>query len=197
MSVARRLSHSPGWALAVLAAISTCGFIDRIIMNVLVQPIKAEFQLSDTEIGLVGGLAFAVLNVFLGIWVARIAERRRRITLIGIGTFLWSLATAACGAVTSFGTLFLARIGVGVGEAVGLPSSQSVISDYFPKHKRTTAMAVLLLAPPIGVFLGSAGGATIAQAYGWRAAFVAAAIPGFISCHCGAAHRRRTAARPA
>jgi predicted MFS family arabinose efflux permease len=149
-------------------------------MNVLVQPIKAEFQLSDTEIGLVGGLAFAVLNVVLGIWVARIAERRRRLTLIGIGTFLWSIATAACGAATSFATLALARVGVGVGEAVGLPSSQSVVSDYFPKHKRTTAMAVLLLAPPIGVFLGSAGGATIAQAYGWRAAFVAAAIPGFI-----------------
>ena len=174
------LSRSPAWALAVLLAISTCGFIDRIIMNVLVQPIKAEFQLSDTEIGLVGGLAFAVLNVVLGIWVARIAERRRRITLIGIGTFLWSIATAACGAATSFATLALARVGVGVGEAVGLPSSQSVVSDYFPKHKRTTAMAVLLLAPPIGVFLGSAGGATIAQAYGWRAAFVAASIPGFI-----------------
>jgi MFS family permease len=164
----------------VLAAISTCGFIDRIIMNVLVQPIKAEFQLSDTEIGLVTGLAFAMLNVVLGIWVARIAERRRRITLIGIGTFFWSIATAACGTATSFVTLALARVGVGVGEAVGLPASQSVISDYFPRHKRTTAMAVLLLAPPLGAFLGSAGGATIAQAYGWRAAFVAASIPGFI-----------------
>ena len=164
----------------MLAAISTCGFIDRIIMNVLVQPIKAEFRLSDTEIGLVTGLAFAVLNVVLGIWVARIAERRRRITLIGIGTFFWSIATAACGTATSFVTSALARVGVGVGEAVGLPASQSVISDYFPRHKRTTAMAVLLLAPPLGAFLGSAGGATIAQAYGWRAAFVAASIPGFI-----------------
>src|SRR5688572_13969719 len=111
-------SHSPVWALAVLATINTCGFIDRIIMNVLVQPIKTEFRLTDTEVGLVTGLAFAVLNVVLGVWVARIAERRRRITLIGIGTFFWSLATAACGAATSFFTLALARIGVGVGEAV-------------------------------------------------------------------------------
>jgi MFS family permease len=166
--------------LFVLTAISTCGFIDRIIMNVLVQPIKAEFALTDTEIGLLTGLAFAVLNVVLGIWMARIAERRRRLTLIGIGTFLWSVATAACAAATSFATLALARVGVGVGEAVGLPSSQSVVSDYFPKSRRTTAMSVLLLAPPLGAFLGSAGGAVIAQAYGWRTAFLAAALPGFL-----------------
>ena len=176
----RFASRSPVWALVMLAAISTCGFIDRIVMNVLVQPIKAEFQLTDTQIGLVAGPAFALLYVVLGIWVARIAERRRRLTLIGIGTLLWSIATAACGAATSFLTLTLARIGVGVGEAVGLPSSQSVVSDYFPKEKRATAMSVLLLAPPLGAFLGSAGGATIAQLYGWRAAFLIAAIPGFL-----------------
>ena len=171
---------SPGWALTVLAAISTCGFIDRIIMNVLVQPIKVEFLLTDTEIGLVTGLAFAVLNVVLGIWVARIAERKRRLTLVAIGTLLWSVATTACGAASSFATLALARVGVGVGEAVGLPATQSVISDYFPKEKRTTAMSVLLLAPPIGAFLGSAVGATIAQLYGWRMAFIVAGAPGFV-----------------
>jgi MFS family permease len=164
----------------VLTAISTCGFIDRIVMNVLVQPIKAEFRLSDTEIGLVAGLAFATLYVVLGVWVARLAERRRRLTLIGIGTLLWSVATAACGAATSFAALVLARIGVGVGEAVGLPSSQSVVSDYFPKSRRTTALSVLLLAPPLGAFLGSAGGATIAQYHGWRTAFLVAAAPGIL-----------------
>jgi len=171
---------SPGWALALLAAISTCGFIDRIVMQVLVEPIKEEFALTDFQIGLVAGLAFAVLNVVLGLWVARIAERRRRLPLIAVGTLLWSLATAACGAVGNFGQLILARIGVGVGEAVGLPATSSVVSDYFPKEKRTTAMSVLLLAPPVGAFLGSAGGATIAQFYGWRAAFWIAAIPGVI-----------------
>jgi MFS family permease len=177
----RRLpSSSPGWALFVLAAIGTCGFIDRIIMNALVQPIKAEFRLSDTQIGLVAGLAFAMLNVVLGLWLARVAERRRRLTLIGIGTFFWSVATALCGAATSFANLALARIGVGVGEACGLPSTQSVVSDYFPKAKRTTAISVLLLAPPIGAFLGSAGGGLIAQAHGWRTAFVIASIPGFV-----------------
>ena len=170
----------PGWALFVLTAISTCGFIDRIVMNVLVQPIKAEFRLTDLQIGLVAGFAFALLNVVLGLWLSRVAERRRRLTLVGIGTFLWSVATAACGMATSFATLALARVGVGVGEAFGLPSTQSVVSDYFPKEKRTTALSVLLLAPPIGAFLGSAGGGMIAQGWGWRAAFVIASIPGFV-----------------
>jgi predicted MFS family arabinose efflux permease len=174
------VSRSPGWALFVLTAISTCGFIDRIVMNVLVQPIKAEFRLTDTQIGLVAGLAFALLNVVLGVWLARIAERRRRLTLVAIGTLLWSIATAACGAATSFATLALARVGVGVGEAFGLPSTQSVVSDYFPKEKRTTAISVLLLAPPLGAFLGSAGGGMIAQAWGWRTAFVIASLPGFV-----------------
>lgn len=173
-------SSRPGWALFVLAAISTCGFIDRVIMNVLVHPIKAEFHLSDTQVGLVGGFAFALLNVLLGIWVARLAERRRRVTLIGIGTFFWSVATALCAAASSFATLALARIGVGVGEAVGLPSSQSVISDYFPKEKRTTAISVLVLAPPIGAFVGLTGGGLVAQEWGWRAAFLIAAAPGFL-----------------
>jgi MFS family permease len=172
--------NSAGWAVAVLAMISTCGFIDRIIMNVLAQPIKEEFGLSDTQVGLVAGLAFAILNVVLGIWVARIAERRRRLTLVAIGTLLWSIATLACGAATSFATFALARVGVGVGEAVGLPATQSVVSDYFPKEKRTTAMSILLLAPPVGAFLGSAGGAIIAGAYGWRMAFIVAALPGFL-----------------
>ena len=170
----------PGWALFVLTAISTCGFIDRVIMSVLIHPIKAEFALSNAELGLLGGLAFAVLNVLLGIWVARQAERRRRVTLIGAGTFPWSVATALCAAASSFPALFLARVGVGVGEAVGLPSSQSVVSDYFPKEKRTTALSILVLAPPIGAFLGLTGGGLIAQEWGWRWAFLIAATPGFL-----------------
>jgi predicted MFS family arabinose efflux permease len=172
--------RSAAWALAVLAAISTCGFIDRIIIYVLVQPIKAEFRLSDTEIGLLIGLAFSVLNVSLGIWLARIAERRRRITLIGIGTLAWSAATAACAGAGSFLTLALARIGVGIGEACGLPATSSVVADYFVKQKRTSAMSVLLLAPPVGAFLGAMVGGIVAQSHGWRAAFLVASAPGFI-----------------
>ena len=170
----------PRLALVLLAAIGVVGFIDRIIMDVLVEPLKAEFSLNDTEIGVINGLAFAALNVGLGLFVARLAERRQRISLIAIGTFLWSIATAACGMAASVTHLLLARIGVGVGEAVGLPATQSVVSDYFPREKRATVMAVLNLAPPIGAFLGATGGALIAQHYGWRHAFLVAAIPGLI-----------------
>ena len=168
------------WALTMLTCIAICGFIDRIIMQTLVEPVKAEFGLTDFQIGLVAGLAFAVLNVVLGLWIARIAERRRRMTLVSIGTVLWSIATAACGMANSFMQLVLARISVGVGEAVGLPASASIISDYFPKAKRSTAMSVLYLAPPIGAFIGFVGGGLIAQEYGWRATFWIAAMPGFI-----------------
>ena len=93
-----------------------------------------------------------MLNVTLGIAVARYAERGRRLSLIVAGTLLWSLATAACGFVANFAQLLLARVGVGVGEAVGLPANQSVLADYFPPEKRATAMSVFLLAPPIGAF---------------------------------------------
>lgn len=171
---------SPKLALGVLTGIGIIGFVDRIIMNVLVEPIKAEFGLTDTQIGLVNGLAFALLNVVLGLFVARLAERTRRLTLVAIGTFFWSLATAATGLAASFTQLLLARIGVGVGEAVGLPSISSLVSDYFPPHKRASAISVTQLSPPIGAFLGAAGGALIAHAYGWQAALFIAAIPGLI-----------------
>ncbi len=130
---------APRLTLGLLAAISTCGFIDRILMNVLAQPIKLEFGLSDFEVALLAGLAFALLNAVLGIWIARIAERGNRIRLVWIGTALWSLATAACGMAGSFTTLLFARVSVGVGEAVGLPAAASAVSDCFPREKRTTA----------------------------------------------------------
>lgn len=171
---------APWLALTVLTAISTVGFIDRIVMNVLAVPIKAEFRLSDTQVGLLTGLSFSILNASLGIVVARYAERGRRLSLVALGTLLWSLATAACGLVTTFVQLLLARIGVGVGEAVGLPAAQSVIADYFPPERRASAMSVLLLAPPVGAFIGSAGGGWVAQEWGWHAAFYVASLPGLV-----------------
>ena len=171
---------SPWLALTLLTGIATVGFIDRIVMNVLAVPIQGEFGLTDTQVGLLTGPAFAVLNVALGILIARYAERGRRLTLIAVGTLLWSLATATCGLVTTWIQLLLARIGVGVGEAVGLPGAQSALSDYFPPERRATAMSVYLLAPPIGAFLGSAGGSWVGQEYGWREAFFIATIPGVL-----------------
>ena len=176
----KMIKERPYLALGLLTSIAVVGFIDRIIMNVLAEPLRIEFDLTDTELGVMNGLAFAVLNVALGLVVARMAERKRRLTLISIGTVLWSFATAACGLANNFAQLVLARVGVGVGEAVGLPSTHSVISDYFPREKRATAMSVLFLAPPLGILMGAGGGALIAQHYGWRVALLSAAAPGLI-----------------
>lgn len=171
---------SPWLALSLLTGVATVGFIDRVVLNVLVEPIKAEFRLSDTQMGFLTGLAFAVLNVALGIFVARIAERRERIGLIALGTLAWSVAAAWSGIAVNWVQLLLSRIGVGVGEAVGLPANQSVVADYFPPNRRATAMSVLLLAPPLGAFIGGAGGGYIAQHFDWRMAFIASAVPGVI-----------------
>ncbi|MFC3098196.1 spinster family MFS transporter [Alteraurantiacibacter palmitatis] len=171
--------NSPWFALIVLAMISTVGFIDRIVVNVLVEPIKTEFSLTDRQVSLMG-VAFTVLNIGVGLVVARAAERVRRLSLISIGTVLWSAATALCGWAGSWVQLLAARMGVGLGEAIGLPSLQSVISDYFPPHKRGTAISVLMLAPALGALIGFMGGGWIAQNWGWRETFLIAAVPGVV-----------------
>lgn len=178
MNDTTRRRHAPLLTLGLLAAISTCGFIDRIVMNVLAQPIKQEFKLTDLEVALIAGLAFSALNALLGIGIARYAERGNRIRFVWIGTLAWSAATALCGLASGFVGLLLARVSVGVGEAVGLPAAASAVSDCFPREKRTTAVSVMQLAPPIGAFLGATLGGIIAQAWGWRYAFWVAAAPG-------------------
>ena len=170
---------APWLALAILTGIATVGFVDRIVVNVLVEPLKAEFGLTDTQVSLLG-FAFAALNIGLAIIVARIAERVRRLTLISAGTMLWSLATAACGWAASWPQLLVARMGVGLGEAVGLPGNQSVVADYFPPNKRGLAISCLLLSPPLGAFIGFVGGGWVAQNYDWRFTFFIAAVPGVI-----------------
>ena len=172
-------SKTPWLALVILAAISTVGFIDRIVVNVLVEPVKAEFGLSDTQVSLMG-LAFTALYMIVGLIIARFAERTRRLDLIAAGTLIWSITTAACGLAASWIQLLLARIGVGFGEAVGLTSLQSVVADYFPASKRGIAMSTLMLAPPLGAFIGFVGGGYIAQTYDWRFTFLVAAVPGAI-----------------
>jgi MFS family permease len=172
-------SASPWLALIVLTGISTVGFIDRIVVNVLVEPVKAEFGLSDTQVAMMGA-AFTVLNIGVGLMIARAAERVRRLSLISLGTLLWSGATALCGWAGGWFQLLAARMGVGVGEAIGLPSLQSVLADYWPANKRGFALSVLMLAPPIGAMLGFMGGGWIAQEFGWRETFLVAAVPGVV-----------------
>lgn len=171
--------HSPPLALAVITLIGLIGFVDRIVVNALVEPLKAEFGLSDTQIGTLG-FAYSALNIVLGVVVARMAESRRRLTFTAVGTLLWSIAATACGFVQGWTQLLAARIAVGVGEAVGLPANQSLIADYYPPHRRATAMSVLLLAAPLGAFVGLAGGGYVAQIWGWRWAFIVTGLPGVL-----------------
>ncbi len=168
------------WVLGLFAAVATFGFVDRIVVQVLVQPIQAELHVSDADMGLLGGLTFAVLYVALSIPIARIAERKNRVAIITIGTALWSIATAASGLAVNFTQLLLARIGVGIGEAAGTPATTSIISDYFSPQRRASAMSVVGLAVPLGAFLGGSVGGFIALHWGWRAAFLCVGLPGLL-----------------
>lgn len=168
------------WVLGLFLLISMFGFIDRQIIGSLGQPIKRELGISDSELGFLGGLAFALFNTVLTVPIARLADSRRRLTILSIATFLWSVATSCCGLARGFGQLVLARLCVGVGEAGWTPPATSVLADYFPRNRRTSAAAVYVLAVPLGAFIGSAGGGLIAQHWNWRMAFVAAGLPGII-----------------
>jgi MFS family permease len=168
------------WVLLLFTLVSTFGFIDRIIVQILVQPIKTELRVSDAQMGLLGGLTFGVLYALLSIPIARVAERKSRIAIISISTALWSLATAVSGFAGNFAQLVLARVGVGVGEAAGSPATVSVISDYFPRERRASAMAIYSLAVPLGAFLGGRVGGYVALHWGWRAAFLIVGLPGVL-----------------
>lgn len=167
-------------ALGLLLAVSTVAFIDRTILNTTGQAIKTDLKLSDFQLGLLGGAAFALLYGLLGIPVARLAERYNRVRIIVIAMTAWSAMTALCGVAGGFTGLLLARIGVGVGEAGAGPPSQSLIADYFPPDRRASAFGVLGLATPIGIILGAIGGALIAEHFGWRAAFLLVGLPGLL-----------------
>ena len=133
------------YALAILFVGYVVNFIDRSILSILLEPIKQELLLSDTELGLLGGLAFAMFYATLGIPIASLADRWSRTKVLAISMIIWSAMTALCGAANNFLMLLLARIGVGVGEAGASPPSHSLISDYFPVEKRATALSIYAL----------------------------------------------------
>lgn len=166
------------YALSMLVVVYVFNFIDRSILGILVQPIKEDLQVSDTAMGFLGGIAFAVFYTFLGIPIARLADKGSRINVLTVSLVLWSGATALCGMAQSFFQLLAARIGVAVGEAGGSPPSHSMISDMFPPERRATALAIYALGIPIGTMLGNLGGGWINEAFDWRTAFVVVGLPG-------------------
>jgi MFS family permease len=175
---ARGLAYR-GYVLAILVIVYTFNFIDRQIIGILAVPIKAELGSSDTQLGLLGGLAFALFYTFLGIPIARLADRASRVKIIAIAVGLWSLMTAACGMAHSFTQLFLARLGVGVGEAGGVAPAYSLICDYFPSGERARALSVYSFGIPVGGALGIVLGGFITHWMSWRMAFLLVGLVGF------------------
>jgi len=183
------------YVVVLLTLIYTVSFIDRQILALMIGPIRRDFGITDTQVSLLIGLAFALFYTFLGIPIARLADRHSRRAIIAAGVFVWCVMTAACGVSHNYGQLFLARVGVGVGEAALGPSALSMISDYFPQESRGRAISFYTM----GISLGSAlamivGGQLVANAlqappvavpifgqlYGWQPIFFMVGLPGIV-----------------
>lgn len=166
------------YVLAMLVAVYTFNFLDRQILGILATPIKAAFSLTDTQFGLMSGLAFALLYTTLGIPVALLADRFSRSWIMTIAFALWSGFTALCGLATSFTSLFLMRVGVGIGEAGGAAPAYSLISDYFPPSQRGRALAAFAFGIPVGTAAGTLVGGLVAARFGWQWAFIGVGLAG-------------------
>lgn len=168
------------YALGVFLLVYIVNFIDRQIFSILIEPIRVEIELSDTQLGLLGGIAFAIFYTFAGIPIARWADVGTRKNIVAFSILIWSAMTMFTGTAKSFGGLLLARVGVGIGEAGCSPPIHSMISDLFPEGKRATALATYALGIPIGGAIGTLAGGWIGEYFGWRTAFFLVGVPGII-----------------
>lgn len=180
---ARAPTHSPGYArlvLAMLLVVYTFNWIDRQILGILAPAIKADLGLSNTQLGALGGIAFAMLYSTLAIPLAVVADRTSRSWVITTSLVVWSGFTALCGLATGFWQLFFFRLGVGVGEAGGVAPSYALISQYFPPERRARAISIYSMGIPVGLAVGVMLGAAIAKAVDWRTAFVVVGLSGVV-----------------
>lgn len=168
------------YAMGLLLVIYVMNFVDRQVVNILAEPIKNELGLLDWQLGAMSGFAFALFYTVLGLPIARLAERGNRPWIIAGALAVWSGFTALCGLAQNFTQLVLARIGVGVGEAGCTPPAHSLITDYVPKEKRASALAFYSMGTPLGGLVGMALGGLIADAHGWRMAFIVCGAPGIV-----------------
>jgi len=176
----KRLSDSRAYVLFILVVVYTFNFIDRQIVGILAVPIKADLGLTDSQLGLMGGLAFALFYTGLGIPVAMLADRFSRTWIMTAALAIWSAMTAASGLATNFWQLFAARLGVGVGEAGGVAPAYSLISDYFPPNHRARALSIYSFGIPIGSAIGIVFGGIIASLINWRYAFFFVGVAGIV-----------------
>ena len=180
MTAPRKPAHGNIAAMAMLLLAYTLNFIDRQIIGILAIPIKADLQLTDVQLGLMGGLAFALFYTGLGIPIAMLADRYDRSKIMAVSLFIWSLMTAVCGLAQNFGQLFAARLGVGVGEAGGVAPAYTLIADLFPAEHRARALAFYSFGIPIGSASGIVFGGVIATLIDWRYAFFIVGVFGVL-----------------
>ena len=178
---AARPARGAWLVLAILCFVYVLNFLDRQLLSILAKPIQDDLGVTDGQLGLIGGLYFALFYCILAIPVGWLADRTNRVRVLAAACALWSAATAACGMASSYPQLVAARMTVGIGEAGGVPPSYAIITDYFPPGQRATALGLFNLGPPIGQALGVAFGASIAAAYSWRDAFVSIGIVGIVT----------------
>ena len=177
-------TSSPGYrwfVLILLTFVYVLNFLDRQLLSILAKPIQDELQVTDGQLGLLGGLYFALFYCGISLPVAWFADRGNRVRVLSIACALWSVATVASGMAGSYAQLALARMAVGVGEAGGAPPSYAILSDYFPPQQRGRALGLFNLAPPLGQALGVAFGATLAALYDWRLAFIVLGAVGVVA----------------
>ena len=168
------------YVLYALTGVYIFNFIDRQILVILQESIKNDLGLSDTQLGLLTGLAFAIFYVTMGIPIARMADRTNRKKIIALSLMVWSAMTMLSGRALNFSQLLLARIGVGIGEAGASPAAHSMISDYYPANKRATALAVYSMGIYIGILLGYLFGGWLDEFFGWRTALMVLGLPGIL-----------------
>ena len=173
------MNRSATYALVVLFAINAMNFFDRVIGGAVAEPMRREWNLSDSALGALG-TAFTLLYAFVGVPLGRLSDKVSRKHILSAGVFVWSLLTFLSGAARNFWQLFAMRLGVGIGEATCAPAGTSLIGDLFPPAKRARAMSVFMLGLPIGIALSYLVGSYVAYSYGWRAAFYVAGLPGLL-----------------
>lgn len=166
------------YVLFVLGLVNMMNYVDRNILSVLLGPIKAEFALSDEQLGLLTGFAFMIVHSLFGLPLARLADRTARKSVIAWGVAVWSAMTAAMGLAGSYAQLLFLRMGVGIGEAAGAPPSHSLLSDYFPPAKRATALSLFGMGIYAGTMFGYFAAGWIGEHFGWRTTFAVVGLPG-------------------
>ncbi len=180
MPYSEQSSRYAFYVLGVLFCVNVLNLIDRQVVYILFPLLKTELQLTDTELGMLGALPFALFYSFMGIPLGWLADRGHRVRLITIGLTAWSGLTTLCGMTRGFWSLFTVRVGVGIGESSCAPAAQTILSDYFPPAKRSTILAAFNCGVPIGHGLGLYLGGIIAHHWGWRWTFYVLGIPGLL-----------------